>query len=82
MTENVEKLVRMANQIADFFGPYPEKEAVSGIKEHLKSFWTPAMRDELFQHADAGGAGLRPRVMLAIQQARGGGTPVGKAAAG
>lgn len=40
-------LVRMANQIAQFFSPYPEADAVDGIREHLEKFWTPSMRKEL-----------------------------------
>jgi len=40
-------LVRMANQIAQFFTPYPADEAVAGVEEHLEKFWTPAMRKEL-----------------------------------
>ena len=42
MSEKIEKLVRMANQIADFFAPYPEEEAVAGMQQHIRSFWTPA----------------------------------------
>jgi hypothetical protein len=31
-----EDLVRMVNQIADFFDAYPEPEAISGVTEHLR----------------------------------------------
>lgn len=40
-------LIRMANQIAQFFAAYPESDAVDGVREHLEKFWTPAMRREL-----------------------------------
>jgi formate dehydrogenase subunit delta len=40
-------LVRMANQIAHFFAPYPELDAVAGVREHLELFWTREMRQEL-----------------------------------
>jgi formate dehydrogenase subunit delta len=40
-------LVRMANQIADYFKSYPEDEAVAEITKHLKSFWDPRMRQRL-----------------------------------
>lgn len=40
-------LVRMVNQIAQFFAPYPASEAVAGVQDHLQKFWTPAMRKEL-----------------------------------
>jgi formate dehydrogenase subunit delta len=40
-------LVRMANQIARFFAPYPEADAVEGVRDHLVHFWDPGMRKEL-----------------------------------
>ncbi len=42
-----EDLVRMANQIAHFFGPYPEPDAIEGVRDHIEKFWDPAMRREL-----------------------------------
>ncbi len=35
------KLDHMANQIAAFFRSYPEEEAVAGIHDHIRSFWSP-----------------------------------------
>ncbi len=37
----------MANQIAQFFAPYPEPEAVAGVRDHLARFWDPTMRRDL-----------------------------------
>ena len=71
----IEKLVRMANQIADFFVPYPEEEAVAGIQQHIRSFWTPHMRAELLAFADAGGQGPKPRVISALTRLRAGPKP-------
>ena len=34
-----EKLVKMANQIGDFFKSYPEATAVEGVREHIAKFW-------------------------------------------
>jgi formate dehydrogenase subunit delta len=82
MSEKIEKLVRMANQIADFFAPYPDAEAVAGVREHIRSFWTPAMRRELLAYAEKGGKGLKPRVMAALEGFRGGPSPVSKVPAG
>jgi formate dehydrogenase subunit delta len=53
-------LVRMANEIADFFCGYPHAEAVAGTAGHLRNFWDPRMRRELCEHAAAGGKGLNP----------------------
>lgn len=51
-----EELVRMANQIAQFFAVYPDTEAVEGVRDHLAKFWAPAMRKELLAIAH----GLQP----------------------
>ncbi len=82
MSEKIEKLVRMANQIADFFVPYPDDEAVAGVREHIRSFWTPAMRAELMAFFEAGGVGLKPRVATALEGFRGGHSPISKVPAG
>lgn len=45
-------LLRMANQIADFFAAYPDDDAIDGVRDHLEKFWTPAMRKELVEIVD------------------------------
>ncbi len=41
-------LVRMANDIGNFFRSEPERNvAVSGIANHIAKFWTPRMRQKL-----------------------------------
>ena len=55
-----EELIRMVNQIAAFFEPYPETEAVHGIAEHIEKFWEPRMRRQLNEIVAAGGGGLSP----------------------
>ena len=62
-----DKLVRMANQIAQFFRSQPHDEAVAGIEDHLRSFWTPKMRRQIADHAAAGGAGLDPLTLEAVR---------------
>lgn len=81
MADNTATLVRMANQIADFFIPYPEAQAVSGVREHIKSFWTPQMRKDLAAHVAAGGEGLRPAVVAAFVEPSPAKSPVHKAVA-
>jgi formate dehydrogenase subunit delta len=58
-------MVRMANQISNFFKSYGETEATEGIAEHISKFWDPRMRREFFAHINNGGAGLDPLVMKA-----------------
>jgi formate dehydrogenase subunit delta len=65
-----DKLVMMANQIGTFFASQGETAAVPGIAEHIRKFWEPRMRQAIFAHLDAGGAGLRPDVKRALEQLR------------
>lgn len=56
---DIENLVKMANNIADFFKAEPEREAaVMGVAEHLRRFWEPRMRVAIVKHYQAGGSGL------------------------
>jgi formate dehydrogenase subunit delta len=66
--DNTKTLVRMANQIADFFAPYSGEQAVSGVQTHIKKFWSPVMRRDLSAHVEHGGEGLRPAVIEAFQR--------------
>ena len=59
-------LVRMANQIAAFFEPYPEEEAIAGVTEHLLKFWDPSMRTALITAHRAGPLGLHPLASSAV----------------
>jgi formate dehydrogenase subunit delta len=54
--QRTESLVRMANQIGEFFESMPDRpEALAGIAEHIKKFWEPRMRRALLAHVDGGG---------------------------
>lgn len=66
------KLVKMANQIGDFFKSYPEATAVEGVREHIAKFWNRKMRDEFFAYLDKGGEKeLQPVVAKAVKKLRG-----------
>lgn len=65
---NDDRLISMANQIADFFQSYPETEAVDGIATHIEKFWDPRMRRGIYAHLNAGGAGLKPLTLKALQK--------------
>jgi formate dehydrogenase subunit delta len=66
----LEKLIRMANQIATFFESKPHDEAVTGVAAHISDFWAPVMRGQLFDHIAHGGAGLKPLVLEAAPKIR------------
>jgi formate dehydrogenase subunit delta len=70
MVSGVYKLVQMANQISQFFAAQPGPEAVNGIADHLKAFWTPKMRREIVAHFENGGEGLAPLTRQAVERLR------------
>ncbi len=65
---NVRDVVRMANQITDFFAPYPKREALDGIAKHIHATWEPRLRNALLAHIEAGGAGLKPLCIEAMSE--------------
>jgi formate dehydrogenase subunit delta len=54
----MEKLVRMANQIGDFYASMPEPEAAKAVATHLRMYWTPRMISEIVAFAARGQTGL------------------------
>lgn len=65
---DTDELVRMANQIADFWAAYPQDDAITSIADHIQDFWTPLMRRDLNDYITAGGNRLRPLARLAGQR--------------
>lgn len=63
----VPTVVRMANQITEFFAVYPKEEALDGIAKHIHATWEPRLRNALKAHLDAGGAGLKPLCIEAMK---------------
>jgi formate dehydrogenase subunit delta len=59
----IDRIVLMANQIGDFFAPYPPERRAEGIRNHLRTYWDPRMRAELLALVEIGGAGLAPHVV-------------------
>ena len=62
----VRDIVRMANQITDFFAIYPKQEALDGIAKHIHASWEPRLRNALKAHLDTGGVGLKPLCIEAM----------------
>lgn len=67
---DTEKLIKMANQIGDFYEAYPDQALVEQeIAGHLNKFWNSVMRKSIKTHVkERQGEGLHPRVIAAIQQ--------------
>jgi formate dehydrogenase subunit delta len=56
---DTENLVKMANNIGNFFSAEPDRTAaVDGVADHLRKFWEPRMRRAIIAHYSQGGAGL------------------------
>jgi formate dehydrogenase subunit delta len=55
-----EHLVKMANDIGDFFRAEPVREdAIAGIANHIANYWTRRMREKMDAHLKkAGDSGL------------------------
>lgn len=65
---DIEQLVKMANDIGNFFNAEPDRTAaVEGVADHLHKFWDPRMRRAIVAHYQAGGVGLGevPRAAVA-----------------
>jgi formate dehydrogenase subunit delta len=66
--EGSNKLVRMANQIADNFDYGDDKSvAVDGVLDHLTRFWTPGMKQAIIEQQQAGDIGLNEIAASAIE---------------
>ena len=62
------KLARMANQMADFFRAYPREQALTGIRDHIKAFWTTGMRERFVAQIAVGDTeGIDPLVIDALK---------------
>lgn len=66
MSGTLDKLVRMANQIAEEFEHQQGANAARATWDHIWHFWDPRMREQIVAHLDAGGAGLRPSTREAV----------------
>lgn len=67
---STESLIKMANQIGQYFSSEPDKTlAVNGVRQHIQSFWTPVMRNQLMKwQVENPGDGLHPLVQAALTE--------------
>lgn len=67
-----QQLIKMANQIGQFFESMPNREAAEkDIATHLKRFWEPRMRRAILASLDSDEAtAMRPIVRDAISHHR------------
>lgn len=65
---SADKLVKMANQIGQFFSAQRHSDAVAETADHLLKFWDPRMRDGIIAHVKHGGAGLDEVPLQAVKR--------------
>jgi formate dehydrogenase subunit delta len=66
----LDRLVKMANQIADNFEVHDD--VIERTADHLRRFWAPSMRQKLAEHAANGGDGLKVATRAALNHLAGG----------
>ena len=65
----IERLIKMANDIGDFFNAESNKEiAAEGIKKHILRSWDPRMRREIIAYCRQDGAALSDVVRTAVSR--------------
>jgi formate dehydrogenase subunit delta len=79
---DTDNLIRMANQIGDFFASLPDRaEAEVSISEHIRKFWAPRMRIALLSTLDStAGDALSPLVRAVLVRDRKSLMPIGSEA--
>jgi len=69
MSSGLQHLVQMANDIGAYFASEPDRAiALDGIATHVRRYWEPRMRRQIYAHLDAGGAGIDELPLAALRQ--------------
>jgi formate dehydrogenase subunit delta len=62
-----EAIVRMANDIGNFFRAEPDRQvALEGIANHINRYWTRRMRQRLLDYVQQGGVELDELPLAAV----------------
>jgi len=64
--QEVEHLVKMANQIAENFSFHDD--AVERIMDHLQKFWAPSMLEKLIDFSRGESAEIKPALREAVSR--------------
>ncbi|MEQ1527885.1 MAG: formate dehydrogenase subunit delta [Methylococcales bacterium] len=64
-----DRLIKMANDISDFFNSETDKElAAEGVKNHILRSWDPRMRKAIVEYCQADGSALSALAKSAVQK--------------
>jgi formate dehydrogenase subunit delta len=70
--DSTEPIVRMANDIGNFFRAEPDRQvAIDGISNHINKFWTRRMRQKLLDYVANGGNELDELPQAAVAHVNG-----------
>lgn len=65
----IERLIKMANDISDFFNAESDKEsAAEGVMNHIIRSWDPRMRREIIAYLKSDGSELSDLAKAAISK--------------
>ncbi|MGZ8190108.1 MAG: formate dehydrogenase subunit delta [Methylococcaceae bacterium] len=63
----IERLIKMANDISDFFNAESDKElAAEGVKKHIQRSWDPRMRKAIVAYCQQDGSALSDLAKAAV----------------
>ena len=66
---NIDHMIKMANEIGDFFRGATAAQASQDVARHLKRYWDPRMRKQMLEYLDERqGAGLSDIALNAVMQ--------------
>lgn len=65
----LESLIKMANDISDFFNAESDKNiAAEGVKKHILRSWDPRMRSEIIAYCQQDGSALSDLARAAVSR--------------
>jgi formate dehydrogenase subunit delta len=65
---SIDTLVKMANQIGQFFSVQKSGDQISDAADHFKRFWAPRMRASIADYVARGGKDLNPTALGAVKR--------------
>jgi formate dehydrogenase subunit delta len=66
---NIDLLIKMANEIGEFFSGATAERAAQDVANHLKRYWDPRMRAQMLKYyEERQGAGLSEVAKSAVAQ--------------
>ena len=65
---SIATLVKMANQIGQFFSAQHNSDQIAEAADHFKRFWAPRMRANIADYVARGGKDLNPTALGAVKR--------------